>query len=260
MSDRPATSGRRGIDDRRDVTRAAFARRRGRPPERALDPLPVASLERDPFASDRPVRGERCGEHRRIELVICRGREPAGATAGTGSSHRSWGCVSLSPIAASQAPSAVQPTARQTPGPGLTTWPAPTATVGGGFLGGRPRPRFTGVTPPIGVTTTSTRASWTSMWRSDDRPATATLRSRTRHSVRRAPANPRSGLFAPARRRRDGRPGTSRRHRSGRESRRPPSPGGPPPIPCARRRPSARRLSRRRRGGSRRRHGPEPGT
>ena len=101
-----------------------------------------------------------------IEFVTWRAREPSGATPGTGSSHRSWGRSWLSPIAASQAPSARNPTERQTPGHGLTTAPEPAApaTTGGGFFGGRPRPRLTGLAPPIGATTRSIRASWWSPW------------------------------------------------------------------------------------------------
>src|SRR5204863_9127643 len=54
------------------------------------------------------------------ERVIWRAREPDGARPGTGSSHRSWGRASFSPIAAIQRPSGIHSTARQTPGHGWT--------------------------------------------------------------------------------------------------------------------------------------------
>src|SRR5690242_15097078 len=85
-----------------------------------------------------------------IVVVACRARLPAGATPGTGRSQTSCGRSWLSPIATSVVPSAVNATERHRPGQGLTTSPAPAATVGGGFFGGRPRPRLIGVVPDIG--------------------------------------------------------------------------------------------------------------
>ena len=80
-----------------------------------------------------------------MESVTCRGLASSGATPGTGSSHRSCGAVSRSPMATTQAPSGSQPTDRQTPSHGLIRlpgrgrgdgpwrlgWPAATALRGG---------------------------------------------------------------------------------------------------------------------------------
>ena len=121
------------VEDRRDAAAGALAGRTGRSPQAALDAEPVASGELDPFPG-----GAGRGQPRRrtagANSVTWRGRAPSGATPGTGSSQRSWGRVSRSPIAASQAPSASQPTARQTPSHGEILVPA-----GGGHGSGRLR-------------------------------------------------------------------------------------------------------------------------
>ena len=98
------------------------------------------------------------------EVVTWRGRASTGATPGTGSSHRSCGRVSLSPIAATHPPSASQPTCRQTPSQGLIRWPAVAELSVRGVFGGRPRPRFGGGSPSSALTTRSTRPSWISTW------------------------------------------------------------------------------------------------
>ncbi len=99
------------------------------------------------------------------ESVTWRGRAPSGATPGTGSSQRSCGRVSLSPMAATHAPSASQPIARQTPSHGSIRTPA--VTVGGRF-GGRPRPRLSGAPPATLRTTRSMSPSCTSIWANRD--------------------------------------------------------------------------------------------
>src|SRR6187401_2131434 len=77
-----------------------------------------------------------------IEFVIWRGREASGARPGTGSSHRSSGRRSLSPIAATQPESGSQPTARHTPSHGTILVALVDALSVRGVFGGRPRPRF----------------------------------------------------------------------------------------------------------------------
>ena len=137
------------IDDRRHALAAALARRRDRSPERALDPEAVARLERDPLRppATRPGASAAPSTTGR-ESVTRRGRASSGAAPGTGSSHRSWGWVSLSPIAATQAPSASQPT----DAPDAVPWvdpldrsrprPRSVASSGAGRVpvSGRPRP------------------------------------------------------------------------------------------------------------------------
>ena len=99
-----------------------------------------------------------------MESVTWRGLASSGATPGTGSSHRSWGAVSRSPMATIQAPSASQPTDLQTPSHGLIRLPGAAAETVRGVLGGRPRPRFGAAPAASSPTSRSWSPSWTSTW------------------------------------------------------------------------------------------------
>ena len=99
------------------------------------------------------------------ESVTWRGRASSGATPGTGSSHRSCGRVSLSPIAATHAPSASQPTARQTPSHGLIRLAGGRRADASGASSAVDRGRASAAARRRARRTTrSTRPSWTSMW------------------------------------------------------------------------------------------------
>ena len=163
----PARSGRRA--DTRSSGRVG--RRACRSPSSgrhsvALDAQAVAGGDDDPLpAATRPEDQRR----RRGPPDASRSpgavASPSGATPGTGSSHRSCGRVSLSPIAATHAPSGSQPTARHTPSHGeMSRAASPAATTVRGVFGGRPRPRLGGVPSAIVRTTRSMSPSWTSMW------------------------------------------------------------------------------------------------
>ena len=99
------------------------------------------------------------------ESVTRRGRAPSGAAPRTGSSQRSGERRSLSPRATIIVPSALQPTARQTPGHGFTTTRSTSgAGAGRGCFGGRPRGRRAGGAAERGATTRSVTPSWISTW------------------------------------------------------------------------------------------------
>ena len=136
-----------------------------RAPQVALDRQAVAGRDGDPLRRSGRGSGDSAARSTAgIESVTWRGRASSGATPGTGSSHRSCGAVSRSPTAATQAPSASQPTGRQTPSHGLIRLPVEAAETVRGVLGGRPRPRFGAVAAASSPTSRSWRPSWTSMW------------------------------------------------------------------------------------------------
>ena len=158
-------SGRRAGRRRRDARAAALAGRRRRAPQVALDPQAVAGREGDPLGRrDAAGRQGRRGGRPGSESVTWRGRASSGATPGTGSSHRSCGGVSRSPIAATQAPSASQPTARQTPSHGLIRLPAgrpPRSAASSAAVRGRASGAAVG---RARRRARSWKPSWTSMW------------------------------------------------------------------------------------------------
>ena len=233
----------------------------GGPPERALDSEPVAGGEREPLAgagaAGRPAAAPSTAG---IDVVTWRGREPAGRDA----RHRQQPQVlrprsSLSPTAATHAPSGGPADGPPDARPGLTTWPSAAATSGGRFFGGRPRPRLGGVTDSIGATTEVDEAV---VDVDVDEPRSVRRGQRRepqRPDGRRAPAARSSGPRARGRRPRGGSPGTSRRRRSRRAGRRPRAARGPaahsipPPATLAR---PARDVDEVDRAGDR---GPAPG-
>ncbi len=127
-----------------------------RSPSRALTTIRSAVGTRAGVSAARRTAG--------MELVTWRGLASSGATPGTGSSQRSGGDVTRSPMAAIQAPSASQPTDFQTPSHGLIRLPAAAAETVRGVFGGRPRPRFGAGAASSSPTSRSWRASWISTW------------------------------------------------------------------------------------------------
>ena len=131
-----------------------------RSPSRAVTATRWAGGTRDGESASRRTAGS--------ESVTWRGRASSAATPGTGSSHRSAGPISRSPVAAIQAPSPSQPTDFQTPSHGLIRLPAVAAVTVRGVFGGRPRPRR-GPRPPRGRRRRGpARPSWTSTWTNRD--------------------------------------------------------------------------------------------